>query len=88
MTAHVRSKSILWRWVLGVCALAVVGEDIAVRVKPYARQYTGMSAVAAVLSGIALVFLFLGSPFLVRSQGWLAVVGWVIGAATILFSVL
>jgi len=69
-------------------SLLVVAENIAVRVTPDMHLYTGVSAFAAILSGAALAFLFLGSPFLVRSQRWLAVAGWAIAAVTILLSAL
>ncbi len=78
----------LWRWALIVSSLLVIAENIAVRVTPYMRRYTGLSAFAAILSGAALAFLFLGGPFLVRSQRWLAVAGWAIAALSILFSAL
>ena len=88
MIAHTQSKALFWSWALIVSALVVVGENVAVRVTPYARQYSGVSALATVVSGVSLVFLFFGSPFLVRSQGWFAIIGWCIAFATILFSVL
>jgi hypothetical protein len=88
MTTRTQRGSAFWRWALIVSALVVVAEGIAVRISGYARQDTGLSALAAVLSGVALVFLFFGSPFLVRSQGWLAIVCWCIAVATVLFSAL
>lgn len=69
-------------------SLLVIAEDIAVRVGPYMRRYTGVSVFAALLTFAALIFLFFGSPFLVRSQRWLAIVGWCIAVVSILFSML
>jgi len=34
----------------------------------------------------AWLFLFLGSPFLVRSQRWLAILGWFVAVASFIFS--
>jgi hypothetical protein len=81
-STHLVSR--FWRWVLIVAEFVLVGELIAIRVTPLARQYTGASAATAVASGIAWVFLFLGSPFLVRSQRWLAIVGWGLAAVALL----
>jgi hypothetical protein len=45
-----------------------------------------MVAVIGVAAGIAWVFLFFGSPSLVRSQRWLAILGWCIAVGALLFS--
>jgi len=54
----------------------------------HTRQETGAFLVVGILAFVAWVFLFFGSPFLVRSQRWLAILGWCIAVAAILFPVL
>jgi hypothetical protein len=83
-----RSQLTFWKWMLIVSSLLVIAANIAVHVKPNIDNYPGASMVGAILFGAALVFLFFGSPFLVRSHRWLAIVGWCTAAASILFSAL
>ncbi len=54
----------------------------------HARQETGPFLVVGALVFVAWIFLFFGSPFLVSSQRWLAILGWSIAASAILFPVL
>lgn len=61
--------------VLFIAQLFVIGEIIAVRVTPLARQFTGWSAYAAMLTGIAILFLLLVSPFFLHSHRRLAISG-------------
>jgi len=42
--------------------------------------------VVGILAFVAWVFLFFGSPFLVSSQRWLAILGWSMAVGAILFS--
>ena len=86
MASRIQSPSVFWRWILILSELVLAGELIAIRITPLARHYTGLSALVAALAGVAWVFLFFGSPFLVRSQRWLAIIGWCIAVAAILFS--
>jgi len=88
MTTGIQARSPFWRWALIVSSLLLIGEDIAVRVTPYMRQYRGVSVLVAILAFAAFVFLFFGSPFLVRSQRWLAIIGWLIAVVSILLSAL
>jgi hypothetical protein len=67
--------SIFWKWVMIISQLLVIGEEIAVRMTPLARQFTGWSAYVATLSLAVWGLLFVGSPFLWRSHRWLAISG-------------
>jgi hypothetical protein len=84
MTTRIQQTSLFWKWALIVSELVLLGELIATRITPLARQFTGVSAMVAVLAGVAWVFLLFGSPFLVPTQRWLAIVGWCIAVAAIL----
>jgi hypothetical protein len=50
------------------------------------RQMSGISGIVFVPVFVAWAFLFFGSPFLVRSQGAVAVAGWCIAVSALLFS--
>lgn len=86
MSLPAQSASSFWKWALIIASLIVVAEDIAVRATPYMRRYSGLSGLAGMLTVAALLFLLFGSPFLVRSQRWLAIVGWFVAAASILLA--
>jgi hypothetical protein len=76
-----------WCWALIASEVIVVGYLAAsFLLGPKARPNTGV--LLSVLVFIATLFLFLGSPFLVRSQGWLAILGWCIAVSAFLFPVL
>ena len=75
LSAMTTRKSRFWRLILVFAQLVVIGEAIAVRVTPLARQYTGVSAYAAMLSMAAWAFLLFGSPFFWRSHPRLAISG-------------
>ncbi len=76
-----------WRWILVTSELLVVGYMIAVRMTGRAARHpSGAFAGIGIAAFVAWVFLFLGSPFLVRSQRWLAILGWCIGVAALLLS--
>lgn len=77
----------MWRLILIAAELLVVaywvGASIAGRA---ARHPSGAFLVIGIAGFVAWVFLFLGSPFLVRSQGWLAILGWCIAVLALFFS--
>jgi hypothetical protein len=68
-------SSIIWTLILVSAQLVVIGDLIAARVTPLARQYTGWSAYAAMLAMIGIPFLFVASPFFWRSHRRLATSG-------------
>jgi len=65
--------SIIWTVILVAAQLVVVGELIATRVTPLARQFTGWSFYAAVFTLLAIPFLLIASPFFWRSHRRLAI---------------
>jgi hypothetical protein len=76
-----------WRWILiGAELLLVAYVMCAVMAGRAVRQPSGAFTVMGIATFVAWVFLFLGSPFLVRSQRWLAVLGWCISVAALFFS--
>jgi hypothetical protein len=70
-----KRTSIIWPLILVSAQLVAFVELIAIRVTPLARQYTGWSAYAAMLTMIAIPFLFVASPFFWRSHRPLAISG-------------
>ena len=88
MNCNARSRqSTCWRWALIIAEVLVLGCDIAwVGFGWEAKKTSGTAIGFAAVAGIALFFLFFGSPFLVRSQGGLAILGWCIAFGTILGS--
>jgi hypothetical protein len=89
MATRTQTASPFWRWILIVSELLLGSYLIAMQVAGrHVRQETGAFLVVGICAGIAWVFLFFGSPFLVSSQRWLAILGWFIAAAAILFPVL
>jgi hypothetical protein len=74
--------------VLIVAQVAVIGEAMAVRATPLARQYSGLSAYAAMLAITAWAFLLFGGPFFWRSHRRLAVSGLCIALTTIFVTVM
>jgi len=89
MNARTQTASPFWRWVLIVSESLLTTYMVAMHLAGrHARQETGPFLVVGVLAFIAWVFLFFGSPFLVSSQRWLAILGWSIAASAILFPTL
>ena len=89
MSTHTQTAPLFWRWVLIVSELLLGSYLISMQLAGrHARQETGAFLVVGILAFVAWVFLFFGSPFLVRSQRWLAILGWCIAVAAILFPVL
>lgn len=79
--------SIVWTVILAAAQLAVIGEMIATRVTPLARQFTGWSVYAAMLTFIAIPFLFIASPFFWRSHRRLAISGLCVAVGAIVITV-
>jgi len=76
-----------WRWILITAELLVVAYVMsALMAGRAARHPSGAFAVMGISGFVAWVFLFLGSPFLVHSQRWLAILGWCISVAALFFS--
>jgi hypothetical protein len=76
-----------WRWALIAAEILVVGYCAATMLAG-SKVRLNVGAVLGVLIFAAWIFLFLGSPFLVRSQKWLAVLGWCIAVGALLFPIL
>jgi hypothetical protein len=77
-----------WRWILITAELLVAGYWVAALMAGRAARHpSGAFAVIGIAAFLAWGFLFLGSPFLVRSQRWLAILGWCIAVASLLLSV-
>ena len=76
-----------WRWILIVAEFLVAGYLVAAQLAGRAARHpSGGFAVVGIAAGVAWVFLFFGTPFLVRSQRWLAILGWCIAVAALFFS--
>jgi hypothetical protein len=77
----------VWRLILIGAEITVLGYLLASFIAgPKARVDVGVFL--SVIIFAACLFLLLGSPFLVRSQRWLAILGWCIAASAFLFPVL
>jgi hypothetical protein len=63
-----------------------VGELVATRVTPIARQFTGWSFYAAVFTLISIPFLLIASPFFWRSHRRLAISSLCVAVGAILIS--
>jgi hypothetical protein len=91
MNARPHPSSRLWRWALIssqvlVVTFCVMDRVLIAEAGRRAHFATGPSLLIGIVSFPALLFLLFGSPFLVRSHGPLAVVGWCVGAAALAFS--
>ena len=79
--------TLAWRWILIAAELLVVGNLVGALIAERAARHPSSGiAIVGIAAFVAWVFLFLGSPFLVRSQRWLAVLGWGIAVAALFFS--
>jgi len=88
MITRTQTASPFWRWALIVSELLVATYLVVVMQlpgRPVAQQ-TWPFLVVGILAFVAWVFLFFGSPFLVSSQRWLAILGWSMAVGAILFS--
>ena len=89
MSTRTQAGSMFWRWTLIVSQLLLAAYLVTMHLAGrHARQGTGPFFLVGILAFAAWVFLFLGSPFLVSSQRWLAILGWCIAVGAILFPVL
>jgi hypothetical protein len=85
--AEIRRSSLFWRWALIVAESLVATFLIFVETiggRENELTHSGVVGIFGVLSGISMIFLLFGSPFLISSQRLLAVIGWIIGAAAFL----
>ena len=64
-----------WTLILIAAQLVVIVEMVATRITPLARQFTGWSAYAAMVTMLAIPFLLIASPFFLRSRRRLAISG-------------
>jgi len=89
MSTHVETTSRAWRRILIGAELLVLVYAVVIHFGGrHVRQETGPWFVLAILVFAAWAFLFLGSPFLVRSHGRLAILGWGVAVGALLFPVL
>ena len=79
--------SLAWRWTL-IAAEVLVAGYLATSFLAGSKVRLDAGVPLSVLVFTAWIFLFLGSPFLVRSQRWLAVLGWCIAVGPLLIPVL
>jgi hypothetical protein len=89
MNARHDTSSRVWRWVLissGLVLLAYL--TVSWLAGCDARHSTGVLFAVAIVASVAWAFLFFGSPFLVPSQRWLAVLGWCIAVGALFFPLL
>jgi hypothetical protein len=82
----VARTSIIWTVILVTTQLVVIGELVAARVTPLARQFTGWSVYAAVFTLIAIPFLLVVSPFFWRSRRRLAISGLCVAVGAIVIT--
>jgi len=74
MSTRTQAASMFWRWVLIVSELLVAANIVVVQLAGrYGLEETGLFLIVGILTFGAWVFLFLGSPFLVSSHRWLAI---------------
>jgi hypothetical protein len=87
MNLSARKAASGWRLALVASEVTMIG-FLAASASAGPKTRINIGLIPSLLVFVAFGFLFLGSPFLVRSQGWLAIVGWCIAASALLFSVL
>ena len=82
-----RTSSSVWRWVLIVAELLVAAELFCVlTVRRAPGEVSGPFLILGVAAFVAWLFLFFGSPFLIRSHRPLAILGWCIALLALLLS--
>jgi len=86
MTTPTTRTTIAWRWILITAELLVAGYMAGALMAGRAARHPSGGFVVIGCAFVAWAFLFLGSPFLVRSQRWLAILGWCIAVATLFLS--
>ncbi len=91
MSTPTRFSSTGWRWALITSQLLVVTFCVMDRILiaeagHRAHFATAPSLIVGILVFPALLFLLFGSPFLVRLLGPVAITGWCVGAAALVFS--
>ncbi len=89
MSTRIETASRAWRRILICAEFLVLVYTVAMHFGGrHVGQETGPWFVLAILVFAAWAFLFFGSPFLVRSHGWLAILGWGIAVSALLFPML
>ena len=78
--------SLFWTVILVAAQLVVIVEMVAARVTPLARQFTGWSAYAAMVTMLAIPFLLIASPFFLRSHRGLAISGLCVAVSAIVIT--
>jgi len=81
-------RQLPWRWLLILSETLVACFTVFIKL---AERHEGTMSPSPIIDGavgVAIIFLFFGSPFLVRSQGGLAILGWLIAAAAVLEPIL
>jgi hypothetical protein len=91
MSTQPQVSSAVWRWALIasqllVATFCVVDRILIAEAGRRAHFSTGPSLIIGILVFPALLFLLFGSPFLVKSEGPVAIIGWCVGAAALAFS--
>ena len=79
-----RRSQFPWRWLLILSETLVACFTVFVHLANHHEGTMSPSPFIDLTAGVAIIFLLFGSPFLVRSHGGLAILGWIIGAAAIL----
>ena len=79
-----RRPHLFWRWALIGSETLVACYIVFVKLAQRREDIISPSPLIDLVVGIALAFLFFGSPFLARSQGALAILGWLIAVAAII----
>jgi hypothetical protein len=86
MESRTESPPQFWKWLLLCSELTLVVGIVAERFGPLARHHTIASGLLGILTVTAWVFLFFGSPFLLRHQRRLAFSGWCMAVGALLYS--
>ena len=79
---------LFWRWALIGSEILIVCNIVFGRSAPHHRVIISPSPIIDAAVVVALAFLLFGSPFLVRSQGGLATLGWFVAVSAILAPIL
>jgi hypothetical protein len=85
MTTTSKRATVAWRWVLVVAEFVVASYLLVSRLVAFPADGSMSLTIGFTAVFVAWAFLFFGAPFLVRSHGWLAILGWCIAASVFLF---
>jgi hypothetical protein len=89
MTPRTQKSSRNCRWIL-ITSELVLATDLlaAVTAGRDVRHETSAFLLVGICASVAWAFLCFGSPFLVSTQRWLAILGWCIAVGAVLLPVL